>query len=43
MDDTISRFPMAATMPTDVQEAIAAVTAKTGFTPNVFLAYAWRP
>jgi uncharacterized peroxidase-related enzyme len=44
MDDrAISRFPMAATMPTDVQHAIGAVTAKTGFTPNVFLAYAWRP
>jgi uncharacterized peroxidase-related enzyme len=30
-------------MPTDVQDAIWAVTAKTGFTPNVLRAYAWRP
>jgi uncharacterized peroxidase-related enzyme len=34
---------MAAAMPTDVGDAIAGVTAKVGFTPNVFLAYAWRP
>jgi uncharacterized peroxidase-related enzyme len=44
MDDaSVSRFPMAAAMPTDVRDAIGTVTAKTGFTPNVFLAYAWRP
>ena len=39
----VSRFPLAAAMPTDVRDAIGAVTAKAGFTPNVFLAYAWRP
>ena len=43
MDDRISRFPMAAAMPTDVQESIWTTSAKTGFTPNVLLAYAWRP
>jgi uncharacterized peroxidase-related enzyme len=44
MDDApVSRFPTAATMPADVRNAIDTVTAKTGFTPNVFLAYAWRP
>lgn len=44
MDDAaISRFPMAATLPTDVQEKIWTTSAKTGFTPNVLLAYAWRP
>ena len=44
-DARISRFPVVdpAAGPTDVREAIDAVTAKTGFTPNVFLAYAWRP
>jgi uncharacterized peroxidase-related enzyme len=30
-------------MPADVRDTIATVTAKAGFTPNVFLAYAWRP
>lgn len=39
----VSRFPMASAMPTDVRDAIDVVTAKAGFTPNVFLAYAWRP
>ena len=28
---------------TDLKDTIDAVTAKSGFTPNVFLAYAWRP
>ena len=44
-DARISRFPVVdpAPGPTDVKEAIDAVTAKSGFTPNVFLAYAWRP
>ncbi len=44
-DGTISRFPVAdpATAPTDVRDAIKVATDKTGFTPNVLLAYAWRP
>ena len=44
-DAQISRFPVAepTSSPTDVRETIDAITAKTGFTPNVLLAYAWRP
>ncbi len=41
----ISRFPVPdrATLPEDIRKAIDAVETKTGFVPNVFLAYAWRP
>jgi uncharacterized peroxidase-related enzyme len=41
----ISRFPVAepAGMPADLKETIDTVASKTGFTPNVFLAWAWRP
>ena len=41
----ISRFPVPdlASLPQDIRDAIANVTNKTGFTPNVFLAYAWKP
>ncbi len=41
----ISRFPVAdvETLPADVRDVIRATTEKTGFTPNVFLAYAWKP
>lgn len=41
----ISRFPVpdAATLPPDMRDAIRATADKAGFTPNVFLAYAWRP
>jgi uncharacterized peroxidase-related enzyme len=41
----ISRFPVpdAAAWPSDVKEAIDTASAKAGFTPNVFLAYVWKP
>ncbi len=41
----ISRFPVPApeTLPTDIREVVDANTAKAGFTPNVFLAYAYKP
>jgi len=41
----ISRFPVPdlAALPEDVREAIRQVTERAGFTPNVFLAYAWKP
>ena len=41
----ISRFPVPApeTLPTDIREVVDANTAKAGFTPNVFLAYAHKP
>ena len=41
----ISRFPVPdpKTLPEDIRQAIAAVEEKSGFLPNVFLAYAWRP
>jgi len=44
-DAPISRFPVPdlASLPPDVRAAIENVTNKTGFTPNVFLAYAWKP
>ena len=41
----LSRFPVPdlSSLPQEVREAIENVTTKTGFTPNVFLAYAWKP
>jgi uncharacterized peroxidase-related enzyme len=44
-DTQISRFPVVdpAACPGDVKETIETITSKTGFTPNVLLAYAWRP
>lgn len=44
-DRPISRFavPDLATLPADMQEAIAKVAEKSGFVPNVFLALAHRP
>jgi uncharacterized peroxidase-related enzyme len=44
-DAPISRFPVPdlAALPADIRQAIEEVTAKTGFTPNVFLAYSWKP
>jgi len=44
-DAPISRFPVPepAALPDDVRQAIEAAAAKAGFTPNVFLAYAWKP
>lgn len=44
-DERISRFPVVDPKdgPGDVKETVDAITAKTGFTPNVLLAYAWRP
>ena len=41
----ISRFPVPApeTLPADIREVVDANTAKAGFTPNVFLAYAYKP
>jgi uncharacterized peroxidase-related enzyme len=41
----ISRFPVPAlaALPDDVREKILAVQEKTGFVPNVFLAFAHRP
>jgi uncharacterized peroxidase-related enzyme len=44
-DRQISRFPVAdvETLPPDVAEVIRTNAAKAGFTPNVFLAYAWKP
>jgi uncharacterized peroxidase-related enzyme len=44
-EHAISRFPMAevSTLPPDLQETVRTNTAKAGFTPNVFLAYAWKP
>jgi uncharacterized peroxidase-related enzyme len=41
----ISRFPVPelATLPDDLRKVIESNTAKAGFTPNVFLAYAWKP
>ena len=45
MTHPISRFPVPdlASLPQDIQEAIAAVAEKSGFVPNVFLALAHRP
>lgn len=42
-DVAISRFPIATTVPSDLRDVISAATAKTGFTPNILSAYAWRP
>jgi uncharacterized peroxidase-related enzyme len=41
----ISRFPAPglATLPEDIRQVIEATAEKTGFVPNVFLAYAWKP
>ena len=41
----ISRFPVPdlATLPDDIRQGIEATAKKTGFVPNVFLAYAWKP
>ena len=41
----ISRFPVPAIdkLPQDIRERILAVQEKSGFVPNVFLAFAWRP
>ena len=41
----ISRFPVPdpATLPEDMRQLIETTTKKTGFVPNVFLAYAWKP
>jgi uncharacterized peroxidase-related enzyme len=41
----ISRFPVpeVQTLPPDLQDVIRTNAAKAGFTPNVFLAYGWRP
>ena len=44
-DEPISRFPVPdpATLPDDIRQVIEANAKKAGFTPNVFLAYAWKP
>jgi uncharacterized peroxidase-related enzyme len=41
----ISRFPVAdpAKLPDDMRQLIETTAKKTGFLPNVFLAYAWKP
>ena len=41
----ISRFPVPdpETLPEDLRQVIDANVKKAGFTPNVFLAYAWKP
>lgn len=45
MTNPISRFPLAdvATLPDDMRQLIETTAKKTGFVPNVFLAYAWKP
>ncbi len=45
MSAPISRFPVpdAASLPDDMRQVIEATAKKTGFVPNVFLAYAWKP
>ena len=45
MTNPISRFPVAdpATLPEDMRQLIEATAKKSGFVPNVFLAYAWKP
>jgi uncharacterized peroxidase-related enzyme len=45
MDAPISRFPVPdpATLPEDMRTLIETTGQKTGFVPNVFLAYAWKP
>jgi uncharacterized peroxidase-related enzyme len=44
-DRPLSRFPVPdpSTLPDDLRQVIESTTARAGFTPNVFLAYAWRP
>ena len=44
-DAPISRFPVPdpATLPEDMRQLIETTAKKTGFVPNVFLAYAWKP
>jgi uncharacterized peroxidase-related enzyme len=44
-DGPISRFPVpdVSAMPDDIRQVVQAASAKAGFTPNVFLAYAWKP
>jgi uncharacterized peroxidase-related enzyme len=41
----ISRFPVpeAASLPEDIQKVVEVNAAKAGFTPNVFLAYGYKP
>lgn len=41
----VSRFPVPdlGTLPADMREVVEATAKKTGFVPNVFLAYAWKP
>ena len=41
----ISRFPVPdpATLPEDIRKVVDANAAKAGFTPNVFLAYGYKP
>jgi uncharacterized peroxidase-related enzyme len=41
----ISRFPVPepASLPEDIQKVVETNTAKAGFTPNVFLAYGYKP
>lgn len=41
----VSRFPVPdlAALPADMRELVEATAKKTGFVPNVFLAYAWKP
>ena len=45
MTNPISRFPVPdpATLPDDMRQLIETTAKKTGFVPNVFLAYAWKP
>ena len=45
MTDPISRFPVPdpVTLPDDIRQLIETTAKKTGFVPNVFLAYAWKP
>jgi len=45
VDIPISRFPVPdpATLPEDMRQLIETTAKKTGFVPNVFLAYAWKP
>jgi len=44
-DGPISRFPVPdiEKLPDDIRQVIEANAKKAGFTPNVFLAYAWKP
>jgi uncharacterized peroxidase-related enzyme len=43
--EPISRFPVpdVDALPEDLQQAIRSTATKTGFVPNVFWAYAWKP